>query len=215
MKTTTDILLVEDNVFLAEAMREKLGLFDEFNLLDVAQDENQLRTALDTYSPDLILMDIELPGKNGIELTQIVRREYPQVKKIIIVTVFEDDELVFDAIQAGVDGYLVKDTNAEELRRGIHNTMNNGAAMSPNIAAKALRLLRNPRIVKGSEAHNLSEREIEVLQHLKSGKTYKSIAQLLYLSEGTIRKHVENIYKKLQAHNKLEAVSIAERRNII
>lgn len=215
MKTTTDILLVEDNVFLAEAMREKLGLFDEFNLLDVAQDENQLRTALDAYSPDLILMDIELPGKNGIELTQIVRREYPQVKKIIIVTVFEDDELVFDAIQAGVDGYLVKDTNAEELRRGIHNTMNNGAAMSPNIAAKALRLLRNPRIVKGSEAHNLSEREIEVLQHLKSGKTYKSIAQLLYLSEGTIRKHVENIYKKLQAHNKLEAVSIAERRNII
>lgn len=215
MKTTTDILLVEDNVFLAEAMREKLGLFDEFNLLDVAQDENQLRAALDAYLPDLILMDIELPGKNGIELTQIVRREYPQVKKIIIVTVFEDDELVFDAIQAGVDGYLVKDTNAEELRRGIHNTMNNGAAMSPNIAAKALRLLRNPRIVKGSEAHNLSEREIEVLQHLKSGKTYKSIAQSLYLSEGTIRKHVENIYKKLQAHNKLEAVSIAERRNII
>lgn len=215
MQGSINIVLVEDNGFLAKAMRDKLSLFAEFNLLAVATCESDLVDILQHHTPDLILMDIELPGKNGIQLTQMVRQEYPQVNKIIIVSIYEDDEMIFEAIQAGVDGYLVKETNAAELHKGIHDTMQGGSAMSPSIAAKTLKLLRSPFPKNQNTQHNLSDREIEVLQQLKSGKTYRAIAQVLFLSEGTIRKHVENIYKKLQAHNKLEAVSIAQAKNII
>ena len=169
------------------------------------------------HNLDLILMDIEMPVLNGIETTQIVKQKYPHIK-IIMLTVFDNDENIFNAIKAGADGYLLKEINAKELHNGIIETLNGGAAMNPSIALKTLKLLRNPLSIenqKDKEDIKLTNRETEVLEHLSKGLNYIKIAENLILSTGTVRKHIENIYKKLQVHSKLEAVQKAKRNNLI
>ena len=171
----------------------------------------------DNHNVDLILMDIEMPVLNGIETTQIVKQKYPQIK-IIMLTAFDNDENIFNAIKAGADGYLLKEINPKDLYEGIVETLNGGAAMNPSIALKTLKLLRNPLSIeneKDKEDISLSKREIEVLEQLSTGLSYTVIAENLFLSPSTVRKHIENIYKKLQVHSKIEAVQKAKRHNII
>lgn len=165
----------------------------------------------------LILMDIEMPRINGIEATALVKRKYPQIK-IIVLTVFDDDENIFNAIQCGADGYLLKDTSPQSLYDAIIQTMEGGAAMTPSIAMKALNLLRSPlspQTSKPSENVQLSSREIEVLEQLSTGLPYTSIAENLFISPSTVRRHIENIYKKLQVHSKVEALELAKKNRII
>ena len=148
---------------------------------------------------------------------EIVKKKYPHIK-IIMLTVFDNDENIFKAIKAGADGYLLKEINPNELHNGILETLNGGAAMNPSIALKTLKLLRNPidlGSTKDQEDIKLTPREIDVLDQLSRGLSYKIIAENLILSTGTVRKHIENIYKKLQVHNKLEAVEKAKQNNII
>ena len=130
----------------------------------------------------------------------------------------DNDEHIFNAIQAGADGYLLKETNPQELYKGILETLNGGAAMNPSIALKTLKLLRNPTHIqnqKDQEEISLSKREVEVLENLSKGHSYTVIAEYLLLSPSTVRKHIENIYKKLQVHSKIEAVQKAKNHNII
>ena len=157
-----------------------------------------------------------MPVLNGIETTLAVKQKYPQIK-IIMLTVFDNDENIFNAIKAGADGYLLKDVNPHELFNGIVDTLNGGAAMNPSIALKTLKLLRNPVDFKdvSKEEINLTNREVEVLEQLSKGLSYKVIADNLFLSPSTVRKHIENIYSKLQVHSKLEAVQKARRNNLI
>jgi DNA-binding NarL/FixJ family response regulator len=162
-------------------------------------------------------MDIEMPVLNGIETTQMVKQKYPQIK-IIMLTAFDNDENIFNAIKAGADGYLLKEINPEDLHNGIRDTLNGGAAMNPSIALKTLKLLRNPIDIQNAndqEEISLSKREVEVLEQLSKGLSYTSIAENLFLSPSTVRKHIENIYKKLQVHSKIEAVQKAKNHNII
>ena len=212
------IAIVDDNTFLIKTVREKLSFFDEFNIKFVAINGTDLITQLEkNHNIDLILMDIEMPVLNGIESTEIVKQKYPHIK-IIMLTVFDNDEHIFNAIKAGADGYLLKEINAKDLHDGIIDTLNGGAAMNPSIALKTLKLLRNPLSIeneKDKEIIKLSARETEVLEHLSKGLNYTQIADNLILSKGTVRKHIENIYRKLQVHNKLEAVQKAKRNNLI
>ena len=176
-----------------------------------------LKKLEDYRNLDLILMDIEMPVLDGIETTQIVKQKYPQIK-IIMLTAFDNDESIFKAIKAGADGYLLKEINPEELYKGIKETLNGGAAMNPSIALKTLKLLRNPIDIQNPTDHeeiSLSKREIEVLEQLSKGLSYTAIAENLFLSPSTVRKHIENIYRKLQVHSKIEAVQKAKRHNII
>jgi DNA-binding NarL/FixJ family response regulator len=161
-------------------------------------------------------MDIEMPNCNGIEATQIIKSKYPQIK-IIMLTVFDNDENIFNAIKAGADGYLLKEVNPKELHQGIIETLNGGAAMNPSIALKTLKLLRNPIDFeqKTDEDIKLTTREVEVLEQLSKGLNYNVIAGNLFLSPSTVRKHIENIYTKLQVHNKLEAIQKAKNNNLI
>jgi DNA-binding NarL/FixJ family response regulator len=129
-----------------------------------------------------------------------------------MLTVFDNDENIFNAIKAGADGYLLKDVNPRELYDGITETLNGGAAMNPSIAFKTLKLLRNPIDFENridQEDIKLTPREIDVLEQLSKGLTYTVIADNLILSPSTIRRHIENIYTKLQVHSKLEAVQKA------
>jgi DNA-binding NarL/FixJ family response regulator len=158
-----------------------------------------------------------MPVMNGIEATQIVKQRYPQIK-IIMLTVFDNDENIFKSIKAGADGYLLKEVNAKDLHQGILETLNGGATMTPSIALKTLKLFRNPidfENVTNEEEIQLTAREVEVLEQLSKGLKYQHIAENLFLSVGTIRKHVENIYTKLQVHNKLEAIQKAKNSKLI
>ncbi len=210
--------IVDDNTFLINAVKEKLSFFDEFTIKLVAMNGSDLLSQIEgNHNIDLILMDIEMPVLNGIETTEIVKQKYPHIK-IIMLTVFDNDENIFNAIKAGADGYLLKEINAKDLHDGIIDTLNGGAAMNPSIALKTLKLLRNPMSIeneKDKEDIKLTKRETEVLEHLSKGLNYIQIAENLILSTGTVRKHIENMYRKLQVHNKLEAVQKAKRNNLI
>jgi len=212
------VAIVDDNTFLISAVKEKLSFFEELDFKFSAMNGSELLTQLEGNSNlDLILMDIEMPVLNGIETTEIVKQKYPHIK-IIMLTVFDNDENIFNAIKAGADGYLLKEINAKDLYNGILETLNGGAAMNPSIAMKTLKLLRNPMAIENpddKEDIQLTQREIDVLEQLSKGLNYNKIAENLILSSGTVRKHIENIYRKLQVHNKLEAVQKAKKNNLI
>ncbi|HLT53530.1 MAG TPA: response regulator transcription factor [Flavobacteriaceae bacterium] len=212
------IAIVDDNSFLINAVKEKLSFFEDIDFKFSAMNGSVLLEKLsENHNLDLILMDIEMPVLNGIEATEMVKQKYPHIK-IIMLTVFDNDENIFKAIKAGADGYLLKDVNPKVLHEGIVETLNGGAAMNPSIALKTLKLLRNPTEFENNQAQEeitLSQREIDVLEQLSQGLSYTVIAEHLFLSSGTVRKHIENIYKKLQVHNKLEAVQKAKKNNLI
>ena len=211
------IAIVDDNSFLIHSIKEKLSFFEEIKIRFTASNGQDLLKKMETNAHiELILMDIEMPVMDGVEATLAIKQKYPHIK-IIMLTVFDNDEHIFNAIKAGADGYLLKDVNPHTLFNGIVETLNGGAAMNPSIALKTLKLLRNPIDFNqnNKEEINLTSREIDVLEQLAQGLSYTVIAENLFLSPSTVRKHIENIYSKLQVHSKLEAVQKAQRNNLI
>lgn len=212
------VAIVDDNSFLIHAIKEKLSFFEDISVKHTSLNGSELLTKLEeNHNLDVILMDIEMPVLDGIETTQVVKQKYPQIK-IIMLTAFDNDENIFNAIKAGADGYLLKEISPKELYNGLQETLNGGAAMNPSIALKTLKLLRNPLSIENpqdKEEISLSKREVEVLEQLSKALSYTAIASNLFLSPSTVRKHIENIYKKLQVHSKIEAVQKAKRHNII
>jgi DNA-binding NarL/FixJ family response regulator len=133
-----------------------------------------------------------------------------------MITVFDNDENIFKAIKAGAHGYLLKEVDAKSLHQGILDTLDGGAAMTPSVAMKALKLLRNPpNFEEPIEEINLTAREIEILEQTSKGHNYNQIGENLFISPKTVRKHIENIYSKLKVHSKLEAVQKAVKNRII
>ncbi|POS02574.1 response regulator [Flavobacterium croceum] len=211
------VAIVDDNVFLQKAIQDKLMFFPDVEIkVKAIHGQDILEKLQKSHHLDLILMDIEMPVMNGIEATQNIKNKYPQIK-IIMLTVFDNDENIFNAIKAGADGYFLKEVNPQELYNGIKDTLSGGAAMTPSIALKTLKLLRNPIVFEDTKTEEivLTNREIEVLEQLSKGLKYNTIAENLFLSTGTIRKHVENIYTKLQVHNKLEAIQKAKNNKLL
>ena len=190
----TKIALAEDNFLLAKSVQERLSLYDEFKIKFLSVNGKDLIDNLEKDSNvDLILMDIEMPVMNGIDATEFVKNRYPQIK-ILILTVFDNDENIFNAIKAGADGYLLKETSPEQLKKSIKEVLEGGAAMSPSIAYKTLKLLRNPQefdLKKCDENIKLSKREIEVLEQLSRGLNYNIIALNLF----SLPAPLENISK--------------------
>lgn len=219
MKQNIRIAIVDDNSFLITAIKEKLSFFDDISFKYSASNGKEILDKItNDKNIDVVLMDIEMPVMNGIEATMEIKKRCPQIK-IIMLTVFDNDENIFNAIKAGADGYLLKEVDPSGLYNGIQETLSGGAAMTPSIALKTLKLLRNPvdfeSITEETEEIKLSNREIEVLEQLSKGLSYNVIAENLFLSPSTVRKHIENIYSKLQVHSKLEAVQKAKRNNLI
>lgn len=212
------LAIVDDNSFLIQATKEKLALFSDFIIKCTAINGLEIIRELEKNSNyDLILMDIEMPKLDGIGATEIIKQKFPHIK-IIMLTVFDNDANIFNAIKAGADGYLLKEVSPDELQKGILETLNGGATMTPSIAMKTLNLFRNPTLVELSlvdETIKLTTRETEVLEQLSKGLKYNAIANNLIVSSGTIRKHVENIYNKLKVHNKLEAIQKAKKNKLI
>lgn len=213
------VAVAEDNDFLAESIKEKLSLFeDEIKFKFRGRNGRHMLSLLEENANlDLILMDIEMPEMNGIEATELIKMKYPHIK-IIMLTVFDDEENIFNAIRAGADGYLLKDETPKVVFGGIVDMMNGGAPMSPVIAAKTLKLLRNPLSDTAgitAQDYELTKREVEVLEQLCTGLDYKSIGENLNISTGTVRKHIENIYSKLHVNNKVEAINKANKERLV
>lgn len=214
----TKIAIAEDNRMLLKSVMEKLSFFDDFAVKFHGENGNVLLAELEQdHNIDLILMDIQMPEKDGIATTEIVRTKYPHIK-VLMLTVFDDEENIFRAIKAGAHGYLLKDVDAETLKNGIISTLEGGASMSPSIALKALDLLRNAPITHVEsklDDSGITKREQEILEQLSKGHNYLTIAENLIISPSTVRKHIENIYKKLHAHNKVEAIQAATRKGLL
>lgn len=212
------IALTEDNTYLAKAISEKLQFFEDLTLKFHAKNGAELIGKLElNHHLDVILMDIQMPEMDGITATEIVKKKYPHIK-IIMLTVADDDENIFKSIQAGADGYLLKETDATQLHHSLLDVINGGAPMTPVIAFKTLKLLRHPESINttySAQDIQLTKREIEILEQLSKGLNYAQVADNLIISQGTVRKHIENIYTKLKVHNKMEAVHIAKSKNII
>ena len=200
-----------------KAVREALSLLVEgtegLALAGAYADCNNLVHDIDESQPDVVLMDIEMPGINGVEAVKIIKKHYPAVT-VVMQTVFEDDEKVFDAICAGASGYLLKNTPPSRMMESIIEAQGGGAPMSPSIARKTLTLFQkflSPR----QNAYQLTPREKEVLQWLVKGYSYKMIADACHISFDTVRSHIRNIYEKLHVASMTEAVAKAIKERLV
>ncbi len=213
------IALAEDQAVNRQSFSRKAAEMRGCELMFVAKNGHdcleQLKGLPQSRKPDVVFMDIEMPGMDGIEATGLSRSLYPSTH-ILMLTVFDDDEKIFAAIQAGAEGYLLKHESAEILEDAALSVMEfGGAPMSPAIARKALTLLRRSQPAgKPAPAqlpHGVSERELEVLQHMVSGLDAKSIATEMGLSVFTVRKHIANVYEKLHVGSKAQVISLAHK----
>lgn len=207
------VALVDDNPQLLQSTAQLLECFEEISLIFTAQNGQETLEKLTTQTPDIILMDIEMPVMDGIATTKAVRALYPSIK-IVMLTVFAQDNKIFEAILAGANGYLMKDEKPRKIMEAIEDALEGGAPMSSMIAAKALNLIKSPfnkmpeiKTVPPKD-FDLTRREIEILELLSNGLEYREIAEKLFISPATTRKHIENTYLKLQVHSKMEAVQV-------
>lgn len=207
-----NVWIVEDDPLFRESLEALIEVQQDFELsLTVPSVEEALSSFLSCKSPDVILHDIGLPGKSGIEAIPYYKKQFPDVF-IIMLTIFEEDERIFEAIKAGANGYLLKRTTGEKLIEGIREVLSGGAPMSPGIAKKVMEMLVHGGPKKES---GLTPRETEVLRLLVEGLTMDMISAKLNISSGTVDSHIKNIYRKLQVHNRAEVVSKAIKDRLI
>ncbi len=208
------IALVEDSKLLLERLAEGFSLYDSFKVVGKYSNGKSIIDSLEKSKhenlPDIILMDIEMPKKNGIEATLEIKEKYPEID-IMMLTVFEDDAKIFASIQAGASGYMLKDEPFEVILDAVHELHNGGAPISQSIARKVLSLIKpnHEENKNNSFIHPelvLSKRELELLNGLVNGGSYITIANDLFISPHTVKTHIKNIYKKLHVHNRAEAV---------
>ena len=203
--------LVEDNPTIASDLWEKLSLSEDIELTLKAINGKDLFKKLNhTALPEVFLMDIEMAEMDGITTTRLLKEKYPSVK-ILILTMFDDDAKLFEAIKAGASGYLLKDEKPHKIINAISEVLEGGAPMSPLMAAKTLDLLRQGsndiQIQSVSKSAELTLRENEILEWLVRGLNVRQISEKLFVSDKTIRKHLEHIYQKLQVRGSREAVA--------
>ncbi|HYF31640.1 MAG TPA: response regulator transcription factor [Chitinophagaceae bacterium] len=214
------IALAEDNSVNRNTFIQKIKALQGIDIVFVATDGNdcleQLKGLPQPKLPQVIFMDLEMPGMDGIEAIRMAKSLYEGIH-FIVLTIFDDDEKIFEAIQAGASGYLLKHEPAAVLQEAIINVLEfGGAPMSPAIARKTLRLLSSSAPVSGQEIagnfpQSITEREKEILRYMINGWDAKRIGSELAISVLTIRKHIANIYQKLHVNSKAQVISLAHK----
>ena len=212
---TIRVLIADDHTVVRDGLSAMLDRQDDFQVVGEAHNGLDALTKARELRPDVILMDLRMPEMDGVEAMRRIREEEPE-SKFIVLTTFDTDEYIFDAIEAGAKGYLLKDTSRDELFRAVRAVHRGESLMEPGVAAKVLdRLAQLSRHGVGAGPEVLSEREIEVLQKMASGAANKEIAASLSISESTVKTHVANIFQKLDVSHRTEAVTSALQRGII
>lgn len=212
-KSNIQIALYDDNADLRRNLARLLAAIPDFDFIDAYGHANLIIENCQLRKPDVILMDIDMPGLSGIDAVSMLRDHFPVIK-VLMLTVFDEDEKIFKAICNGACGYLLKRTDPAEMIQAIKEACDGGAPMSPSIALKVLHMFRKQQIVPAEET-NLSMRELEVLNFLAKGLSYKMIATECHISIDTVRFHIKKIYEKLHVHSMTEAVSKAIRNKLV
>ncbi len=207
------IVIVEDNRTIREGLTVLINGTEGLRCVAAYRECEKMLSRLQEDQPDLILMDIGLPGMSGIEGVKKVKEKSPETQ-VVMLTVYEDEDSIFRALCNGAIGYLLKKTPPAQLLESIHNAYEGGSPMSSQIARKVVSFFRRFAPVE-DEQPSLSKRELEILEGLSRGNSYKMLADTLCISMDTVRYHVRNIYKKLHVHSQSEAVAKALRKGWI
>lgn len=224
------LAIFEDNRDFRESLLQLFRFTPDIAVVGAYPDCSQLRTSVAAQKPDVILMDIDMPGMNGIEATSAVKQINPDIQ-VMMLTVSEEEERVFQALSNGATGYLLKKASPEELLQSVRSVHLGGSPMSPAIARKVLQFFRQKPDFTAQTAPQsktqvifennvdlstgLTPREYEILEGLVDGLSYKMIAARFFISPDTVKNHIQGIYKKLQVHSKGEAISFALKNGIV
>lgn len=208
------VTIFEDNKSLRLGLQQLINGSDGFTCVGAFEDCLDLIKNIEDTKPDLVLMDIEMPGINGIEAVGMLREKYPELK-ILMQTIFEDSDKIFRSILAGASGYILKSTSPSRFLEFIKETYEGGAPVSPSVATKVLKMVVDRSPAGKLNNFNLSEREKEILSCLVKGMSYKLIADACFISIDTVRGHIRSIYEKLHVHSKGEAIATAIKGNIV
>jgi len=208
------VAIFEDSKTLRESLRQLIDSAEDLVCTGSFADANNLIRSMQVANPDVVMMDINMPGVSGIEAVQVIKEKFPHVQ-ILMQTVFEDNDKIFAAICAGASGYMLKKTAPRKMIDAVHETYMGGAPMTASVAAKVLQMFRIQNVREKNEFIHLSAREKEILALLVQGKSYKGIADLCFISIDTVSTHVRHIYEKLHVHSKSEAVAKAINQKLI
>ncbi len=211
--TEIKVLLADDHTLIRDGIRKILSLEPGFRVVgEAANGQEAVRLARE-LSPDIILMDINMPGMNGIEASQQIKKEFPRIE-IIALTIHRDEEYIYELLKVGVSGYVLKDISADELIMTIRRVFSGESVFNPGITRK---LLGEFRRLSGGDGDlpKLSHRELEVLEHVVRGENNKEIAGKLFISEKTVKNHLTNIFRKIDVKDRTQAVLYAVRNRLV
>ena len=211
----TRIMIVDDHLVVREGLKQLLEIDGNIEVIAEASNGLECLQLLENVFPDVIFMDVKMPGISGIETTRLICQKYPRVK-IIMLTIYEDEHFITEALHAGAKGYILKKVDREGLTSAIRHVMENRAFLDPTVTATLLNHFRQDETgVKHEERASLTQRELEILKGIVSGYTDHKIAASLFISEHTVRTHIKNLYRKLGVSSKSQAVAKAIHNNII
>lgn len=208
------VLLVDDHPIVRQGVQSVLANHPDIQVVGEADCAASLFANLETLQPNVILLDIRMPGQNGIEITQRLKREHPDIK-VIILSTYDDDEYLLGALRAGAEGYMLKSASAQVLASAIRQVGHGERLLSPSLVGKVMREFQELAKEKSRVDSGLTDQELGVLQMIASGSTNKEIAEKLYWSEVTVKRKVQDIFEKMGVANRAQAVAEAAKRGLL
>lgn len=207
------VLVVDDHKIVREGIVAMLKTQDDMDVVGEAENGDEAVKKVERLKPNVVLMDISMPGLNGIRATQAIKRDFPEIN-VVMLTMLDQEGYIYEAIKAGATGYLLKNTSVEDLVGTIRRVNEGHASLYPE-AQKQLLKEYVTMLKKNSETYGLSKRELEILQKLANGMTNKEIAEELFISTQTVKTHIAHIFNKLGVKDRTEAVANALRRGLV
>ncbi len=208
------VMIVDDHPIVRQGVRGVLANHPDLEVVGEADSAPTLFAIVDSLHPDVILLDIRMPGQSGIEVTQRLKRDYPNIK-VIVLTTYDDDEYLFGALRAGAEGYLLKSASQEVLADSIRQVGRGERLLSPNLVGKLMREFKELARDKARADTGLTDQELEVLRMIAAGATNKEIAEKLFWSEVTVKRKVQDILEKMGVANRAQAVAEAGKRGLL
>jgi DNA-binding NarL/FixJ family response regulator len=199
------VVVFDDNAHLRDSLYFLINSSDDFVCINTFPNTRKLLANIEQSKPDIVIMDIEIPGVNGIEATWLIKHHYSNIQ-ILILTVFDDNDKIFQSLCAGGSGYMLKTSSPTQIIQGLKDVCNGGTSLSPSVANNNSITIHD---------YNITVKEKEILQHMIDGKSYKMISDVMSLSVETVKTHIKSIYKKLHVNSSSEAVVKAIRQNIV
>jgi DNA-binding NarL/FixJ family response regulator len=204
------VMVVDDHTIVREGVKALIELQEDIEVVAEANSSIECLDEIDKVLPDVILMDLKMPGIDGIEATRLIKEKYPQTK-VILLTNYDDDEYVIESIKAGADGYVLKDVKKGDLLKIIRGVLRNFAFIDPTVTRKLFHSIQYSSTIDETKMTRpvLSQRELQILTHLVEGNSNKDIAHSVNLSPDTVKTHLKNIYQKLGVNNRSQAARAA------